>query len=385
MKTRLLSAAILALFVVLSAASLQAEEKEPYHIGGVFSITGSAAWLGEPERNTVEMIAEEINANGGINGHKLVLHIEDTQGSNTRAVNAVRKLIKKENVSAIIGPSRSGTSLAAVPVVEKAEIPMLSCAAAASIVNPPEDRRWVFKMGQNDSDAVRRIYEHMNKKGIGKVGILTGTTGFGDAGRSQLKELADEYGIEIVADETYGPGDTDMTAQLMRIRKTDAGAVINWSIVPAQSIVPKNMKQLNMEIPLYQSHGFANYKYAEAAGEAAEESLFPSGRIMATDTVPDDHPQKEVLEAYKKDYESRFDEKVTTFGGHAYDAIWIIANALEQVGDDDPKKIRDAIENMEFVGISGVFRFSEDDHCGLGKEDFEMLTIKDGKFVVLEQ
>ncbi|MFW6052413.1 MAG: ABC transporter substrate-binding protein [Desulfosalsimonas sp.] len=384
MKTILLSAVTAALLIVFSAVSLQAEQKDAYHIGGVFSITGSAAWLGEPERNTVEMIAEEINANGGINGRELVLHIEDTQGSNTRAVNAVRKLIKKDKVCAIIGPSRSGTSLATVPVVEKSEIPLLSCAAAASIVNPPEDRRWVFKMGQNDSDAVRRIYEHMNENDIEKIGILTGTTGFGDAGRTQLKDLAGEYGIKIVADETYGPGDTDMTAQLMRIRKTEARAVVNWSIVPAQSIVPGNMKQLNMQIPLYQSHGFANYKYAEAAGEAAEGSIFPSGRIMATETVPDDHPQKKALEAYKRAYESRYDEKVTTFGGHAYDAIWIIAKALEEVGDD-PGKIRDAIENMEFVGISGIFRFSEDDHCGLGKEDFEMLTIKDGKFVVLDQ
>ncbi|MFP4573335.1 MAG: ABC transporter substrate-binding protein [Desulfobacterales bacterium] len=384
MKTRLLFAATAALCIVLFAATLQAGEKEAYHIGGVFSITGSAAWLGEPERNTVEMIAEEINASGGINGRKLVLHIEDTQGSNTRAVNAVRKLIKKDKVCAIIGPSRSGTSLAAVPVVEKAEIPMLSCAAAASITNPPEERRWVFKMGQNDSDAVRKIYEHLNDNGIGKVGILTGTTGFGDAGRTQLKELADEYGIDIVADETYGPGDTDMTAQLIKIRKTEAGAVINWSIVPAQSIVPKNMKQLNMDIPLYQSHGFANYKYAEAAGEAAEGSIFPSGRIMATETVPDDHPQKKALEGYKQDYESTYNEKVTTFGGHAYDAIWIIARALEKVGDN-PEKIRDAIENIEFVGVSGVFRFSKDDHCGLDKEAFEMITIKDGDFVVLDQ
>ncbi|MFO7932035.1 MAG: ABC transporter substrate-binding protein [Thermodesulfobacteriota bacterium] len=384
MKNRVLPALTAMLLVFCFAAAGYAEEKEPYHIGGVFSITGSAAWLGEPARNTVEMIAEEINDNGGINGRMIELHIEDTQGSNTRAVNAVRKLIKKNDVCAIIGPSRSGTSLAAVPVAEKAQIPMLSCAAAASITNPPEDRRFVFKMGQNDSDAARRIYEHMNENDIEKVGILTGTTGFGDAGRTQLKELAEEYGIEIVADETYGPGDTDMTAQLMGIRRTDAGAVINWSIVPAQSIVPKNMKQLNMQMQLYQSHGFANTKYVEAAGQAAEGSIFPSGRIMAASTVPEDHPQKDALVSYKENYESTYGEAVTTFGGHAYDAIHIIAKALEEVGND-PVEIRDAIEEMEFVGISGVFNFSGDDHCGLSKEDFEMMTVKDGKIVVLDK
>ncbi|MBS3808542.1 MAG: ABC transporter substrate-binding protein [Desulfobacterales bacterium] len=372
------------MFIVSFASILHAGEKEPYHIGCAFAITGKAAWLGEPERNTAVMIAEQINKAGGINGHELVLHIEDTQGSNTRAVNAIKKLIKKDNVCAVIGPSRSGTTLASIPVVQQAKVPMLSCAAAASITNPPEKREWVFKMGQNDSDAARRIYEHMQENGIEKVGVITGTTGFGDAGRTQLKNLKDEYGIEIVADETYAPGDTDMTAQLISIRKSGAQAVINWSIVPAQSIVPQNMDQLKMDIPLYQSHGFANIKYAESAGESAEGSIFPAGRIMAAKTVPADHPQKEVLISYKNAYESSYDDQVTTFGGHAYDAMHIIAKALEKVGDN-PAKIKETIENMEFVGISGVFEFSENDHCGLDKTAFEMMTVKDGRFVVLDR
>lgn len=381
MKRKLLTVLIVGIFV-LSATAVYAAD-DAYHIGCALAITGKAAWLGEPERNTVEMVAEKINAAGGINGHKIVLHIEDTQGSNTRAVNAVKKLIKKEDVSAIIGPSRSGTTLAAIPVVEKAEVPMLSCAAAASIVNPPDQRRWVFKMGQNDSDAARRIYGQMKKNGIEKVGIMTGSTGFGDAGRTQLKKRADDYGIEIVADETYAPGDTDMTAQLIRIRNSGAQAVINWSIVPAQSIVPRNMKQLKIDLPLYQSHGFANIKYAEAAGEAAEGSIFPAGRIMGAATVAEDHPQKDVLEKYKAAYESRYDEKVTTFGGHAYDAMHIIAKALEKVGDN-PEAIRDEIETMRFVGISGIFEFSQTDHCGLDKTAFEMMTVKNDRFVVLK-
>jgi len=374
------------LFIVAFAVSATAAyaEAEPYHVGCIFAVTGSASWLGEPERNTAVMIAEQINANGGINGHELVLHIEDTQGKNTRAVNAVKKLIKKHNVCAVIGPSRSGTSLAVIPVIEKEEVPLLSCAAAAKITNPPEERRWVFKMGQNDSDAVRKIYDHMTANGISKVGIITGTTGFGAAGREQLKKLADGYGMEIVADETYSPGATDMTAQLISIRKSGAQAMVNWSIVPAQSIVPRNMSQLHLEMPLYQSHGFANIKYADAAGEAAEGSIFPAGRIMAAKTVPEDHPQKEVLVAYKAAYESAYDDHVSTFGGHAYDAMHLIADALKKVGDD-PAKIRDEIEQTRFVGIGGIFEFSPTDHCGLDKTAYEMMTVKDGRFVVLDQ
>ena len=365
--------------LMLSASAVMAESKE-YRVGCAFAITGKASWLGEPQKNTIEMLLEEINANGGVNGHKLVLFIEDTQGENNRAKQAVKKLIHSHKVSAIIGPSRSGTSKILIPDVEKAQIPMISCAAAESITTPV--KKWVFKVGQNDSDAARRIYEHLNGRKINKAGIITGTTGFGNAGRTQLKTMADEYGIEIVADETYSPGDTDMTAQLVNIKNSGAQAVINWSIVPAQSIVPQNMKQLKMEIPLYQSHGFANVKYAEAAGEAADGLIFPAGRIMAVDTLPEDDPQREVLAAYKSAYESRFNDHVSTFGGHAYDALWLVVNALKAVGDD-PAAIRDHIESAKFVGTGGVFQFSPEDHCGLDKTAFEMLTVKDGKFVVL--
>jgi len=381
----ILSMAVAVLFA-FSTPSLYAEENavlKDYDVGCVFAKTGKASWLGEPEWNTAEMIAKEINAAGGINGHKLVLHLEDTGGENTRAVNAVKKLINNNKVCTIIGPSRSGTSMAVIPVVSEAKVPLVSCAGAAVIVTPVQEREWVFKVPQRDSDCVKRIYDHMATKGITKIGIITGTTGFGAAGRAQLKDIAVQYKLEIVADETYSPSDTDMTAQLLKIKNAGAQALVNWSIVPAQSIVPQNMKQLKLAIPLYQSHGFGNVKYAAAAGEAGNGIMFPGGRLLAADSVPDSNPQKKVLVDYKEAYEKTYNDTVSTFGGHAYDALWIVVNALKKVGDD-PAKLRDEIENAEFVGTAGIFKMSPKDHCGLGKDAFEMLTVQDGKFVVLK-
>lgn len=385
-KRILILSMVVTLLLAFSTPGLYAEEKaglKDYDVGCVFAKTGKASWLGEPEWNTAVMIAKEINDAGGINGHKLVLHLEDTGGENTRAVNAVKKLINNDKVCAIIGPSRSGTSMAVIPVVQEAKIPLISCAGAAVIVTPVAERKWVFKVPQKDSDAVKRIYDDMVAKGIKNIGIITGTTGFGAAGRDQLKEIAKDYNINIVADETYGPGDTDMTAQLLKIKNAGAQALVNWSIVPAQSIVPQNMQQLKLTIPLYQSHGFGNIKYAEAAGKAGNGIIFPGGRLLAVDTVPDDNPQKKVLVSYTEDYEKTYHEPVSTFGGHAYDALWIVVDALKKVGDN-PAKLRDAIENTEFVGTAGIFKFSPEDHCGLGKDAFELLTVKDGKFVVLK-
>ncbi|OPX25443.1 MAG: branched-chain amino acid ABC transporter substrate-binding protein [Candidatus Latescibacteria bacterium 4484_107] len=354
----------------------------PYKVGAVFAISGRASWLGEPERNTVQMIADEINAAGGINGHPLELIIEDTVGDATKTVNAVNKLIEKDQVAAIIGPSRSGTTMAVVPIVQKAQVPLVSCAAAEAIVTPVAERTWVFKTPQKDSDAVIRIYEHMKGAGISKVALITGTTGFGDQGRKQLLKYAGEMGITIVADETYGPADTDMTPQLTKIKNTDAQALVNWSIVPGQSTVLKNMRQLGMTITAYQSHGFGNIGYVKLAGEAAEGTVFPAGRVLVAEMLPDGNAQKKILVAYKQTYEQKFNEPVSTFGGHAYDALWLVIDALKTVGPNRAK-IRETIENKKgFVGTGGIFNFSPEDHNGLTKDAFEMLTVKDGKFAV---
>jgi len=225
----------------------------------------------------------------------------------------------------------------------------------------------------------------MQESGITKIAVMSGTTAFGAQGREQVQKLAPDYGITIVADETYGPQDTDMTAQLTKIRATEAQALINWSIVPAQVIVAKNMVQLGMDLPLYLSHGFGNIKYVEAAGGAAEGIMFPAGRLLVADMVPASHPQKEVLTRYKGLYEERFNEPVSTFGGHAWDAMWLFVEALDEAGADRAG-IRDALVKIKgFAGTGGVFNFSEEDHYGLTPEAFEMLVVKDGAFTILEK
>jgi branched-chain amino acid transport system substrate-binding protein len=379
----IIAVVVIAVALIILVPRIKKEpEAESYKIGAVFAITGPASWLGEPERNTVVMVAEMINSDGGINGVPIELVIEDSVGDETKTVNAIKKLINSDKVLAIIGPSRSGTTMAVIPIIEKAEVPLISCAAAEPIVKPV--KKWVFKTPQLDSHAVERIYGHMRDHGIKKIALMSGTTGFGAAGREQLRNLAGDFGLTIVADETYGPADTDMTPQLTKIRGTDAEALVNWSIVPAQVIVAKNMRQLGMDIPLYLSHGFGNIKYVKAAGEAAEGIIFPAGRLLAADTVSGSHPQKKVLMEYKKLYEDKYNEPVSTFGGHAWDAMWILSEALKKAGADKAA-IRDAIENISgFAGTGGIFNYSASDHTGLTKEAFEMLTVKNGQFVVLK-
>jgi len=383
------------ILILFSFSGVLGKEKAPYTVGAVLSVTGGASFLGEPERNTVKMVEEWINAAGGIKGHPLKIIVEDTKSDVSQAVLSVRKLLEKDKVIAIVGPSTSGESMAVVPIMEKANTPLISCAAALSIVTPKTEmdrilaaktfempkkqNKWIFKTPQTDTSAVEAIFDQMKKRRISRIAIITITDGFGNFGRQELTRVAPVYGITLVADERYGPKDSDMTAQLTKIKGTDAQAVVNWSVGPPQVIVTKNWKQLDMKIPLYQSHGFGSKRNIELAGGAAEGVLCPLGRLVVAEKIKPDNPQKPISMKYKTEYEKRFKAEVSTFGGHAYDAIYMLVDALKAVGPNKGK-IRDYLETKikNWPGTGGIFNMSPEDHTGLKKDAFEMIVVKDG-------
>ena len=331
------------------------------------------------------MLVERINAAGGVNGAKLELVVKDTAASPEKAVSFAKQLIEEDKVLAIIGPSTSGETMQIKALCQENQMPLISCAAAETIVNPVAS--YVFKVPQKDSQAVTWIYRTMKDMGITNIAIVSSTDGFGAAGKKQLEDLAKPAGITILVDEVYDKTATDLTDVLTKIKgNSSVQAVVNWSIVPAQSIVAKNLRQLELKVPLFQSHGFGNLKYVQQAGAAAEGIFFPAGRLLVVDELPDNHPQKAVLTAYKKAYESRYKEDVSAFGGHAYDALMVVVEALKKAGAPDRQKVRDALEGLQgFVGTAGVFNYSPADHTGLDLNAFEMLTVKDGKFTIYKK
>ena len=355
----------------------------PYKVGAIFAVTGRASYVGEPEKKTVEMIAGEINKAGGINGHALELIIYDDEGDATKCMAAMKKLINEDNVSVVIGPSTSGTSLAVIGLAEEAQIPMISCAANKRIVMPVEQRYWVFKVAGSDMYVAQRIFAHMKGRGIGKVAIMTDTTGFGASGREELLAWAPRFGISIVADERYGPKEIDLTAQLTKIQETEAQAIVNWSAGYTQVVAVRGWRSLGMDnLTLYQSHGFGSRMYIELCGKDAEGVLCPLSGVNIGRLLPDSYVQKGVIMDYTRAYEKGQNAPVSPFGGHAWDALHIAVAALEAVGPDRAK-IRDFIENLTgFVGQHGVFNFSPTDHNGLSKDDLEMVIVKGGVWAI---
>ncbi|MFO7860105.1 MAG: ABC transporter substrate-binding protein [Desulfosalsimonas sp.] len=379
----LLAAALLAAVVFASAFPALAESgKKTWKIGGIFSVTGPASFLGDPEKKSMELAIEEINAAGGVDGRMLEAVIYDTEGDPSKAVSAAGKLINKDRVTAIVGPSLTPTTLAVVPMINRTQLPFVSCAAGNKIVEPIKP--WVFKTAQSDIQAVAAIYKHISQKEIDKVGILTVSNSFGESGREQLIAQAENFGITVVRKESFGAGDTDMTSQLTKIRQEKAGALICWGTNPGPAVVAKNVEQLGIDIPLYQSHGVASPKFIDLAGDSAEGILLPTGKILVADLLPDDDPQKQVLTDYIDAYENKYDETVSGFGGYAYDAVYLLARAMEGTGGDK-EKIRENLENIKgHVGISGVFSFSQTDHNGLDPSAFVMVRITDGKWQLVK-
>lgn len=352
-------------------------------IGALFAVTGPASFLGEPEKKTLEMLVKEANEKGGINGMKLEAVIYDTGGDATKAVQLATKLIKDDKVSVIIGPSTTGESMAVIPVVEKEKIPLISCAAGIKITDPV--KQWVFKTPANDHVAAEKILNYMATKKQKSIALLTVTDGFGASGREQIKVLAKQKGFNVVADEVYGPKDTDMTAQLTKIRGIKPDAIICWGTNPGPAVITKNVKQLGLKTPLYMSHGVASKKYIELAGaDSAEGVMLPAGKLAIYDAIAKTDSQYKLLKNYDQAYKNAYSVEASTFGGYAYDAFLLATGAMKKSGVT-PEKIRTGIEQSnKLVSVSGVFTMSNKDHNGLDLSAFEMVKVVKGDWVLLK-
>jgi branched-chain amino acid transport system substrate-binding protein len=379
-KVTLVIASILCILMLAASPVLAANTIK---VGAILAVTGPASFLGAPEARTLEIMRDEINKKGGIMGKKIELIIKDSGASPEKALSFAKQLIEEDKVLAIIGPSTSGETMKIKNVAEEGKTILLSCAAAEVIVNPVA--KYVFKTPQNDSLAVEKIFGQMKKMHISKIAVLSSNTGFGQAGKAQIVKFAPKYGIEIVSNEVYDKAATDLTAEVTKAKASGAEALLNWSIEPAQAIVIKNARQIGFKGPIFQSHGFGNIKYVEAAGPAANGVIFPAGKLLVANELPKSDPQRTLLLKYKKDYELKcHGEECSTFGGHAYDAMTILVKGIEKAKSTNEEAVRSAIENLKgVVGTGGIFNFSPQDHNGLSIDAFEMLTVKNGKFAIL--
>lgn len=353
--------------------------QEPVRIGAFLSVTGPASFLGDPELKTLELYVERLNAEGGVLGRKLQLVAYDDSGDAEKARTFAKRLIEQDKVDIIVGGSTTGTTMSAVPLVEQAGIPFISLAGAVVIVEPV--KKWVFKTPHTDRMACEKIFVDVQQRKLSKAAIISGSGGFDKSMRAECLKVAPRYGIEIVADETYGVTDTDMTAQLTKIKGSAAQAVLNAGFGQGPAIVTRNYRQVGLTLPLYQSHGVASREFIKLAGPAADGVRLPAAALLVSELLSSGDLQKPVVVAYRKGYEDKFKTDVSTFGGHAYDGLMLAVQAIRAAGSTDKAKVRDALEaTRAYVGTGGVVNMSAADHMGLDLGAFRMLEVKDGNW-----
>ena len=379
MRKILLTSLAAALFAAGPAVS-----QEPIRIGAFLSVTGGAAFLGDPEQKTLELYVEKLNAAGGILGRKLQLVSYDSAGDAEKARTFAKRLIEQDKVDVIVGGSTTGETMAVVPLVEAAGVPFISLAGAVVIIEPV--KKWVFKTPHTDRMACERIFLDMQARKIDSIALISGAGGFDKSMRAECLKVAPAYKIRILADEAYGGGDTDMTAQLTKIKGT-AGvqAVLNAGFGAGPAIVTKNYRQLAIGMPLYQSHGVASKEFIKLAGDAAEGVRLPAAALLVADTLPDADPQKKVVVGYSREYAGRFKSEVSTFGGHAYDGLMLAVEAIRRAGSTNKEAVRSSLESIKgYVGTGGVVNMSAGDHMGLDVSAFRMLEVNKGNWTLVK-
>ncbi|WP_341646519.1 ABC transporter substrate-binding protein [Thauera sp. SDU_THAU2] len=373
-----------AIGLAFAATAAQAEIK----VGVVLSATGPAASLGIPERNTVSLLPTTI---GGETVRYIVL---DDASDTTTAVKNTRKLVAEDKVDVLIGSTTSPPSLAMVDVAAETKTPMISMAASARIVAPMDDKKyWVFKTPQNDRQMASAIIEHMAANNVKSVAFIGFANAYGEGWYEQFKQLADEAGIKIAANERFNPADTSVTGQALKLMSAKADAVfIAGSGTPA-ALPQKTLRERGYKGPIYQTHGVANNDFLRICGKDCEGTLLPVGPVQMARSLPDDNPVKATALAYVEKYEAAHGAgSVSSFGAYAWDAGVLLEAAVpEALKTAKPgtaefrAALRDALENVkEVAGATGIFTMSADDHLGLDERSRVMIEIRNGTWSLLK-
>ena len=385
MLRRFVPSLLLIILVVSLVAGCGPAKAATYKVGLVVSITGPNSSLGIPERDSALMIQDQINQAGGIKGpdgkkYNLEIIVEDDASDASKATLAAKKLVEQDNVAVLIGSSGSATSMAMIETATQNEIPMISLAAASTIVNPIAERKWIFKTAQESRVVVEVQVDYLKAKGITKIASLAVNNAFGTDSVNAMNDLYPAAGIEILANETFQPGDKDFTAQLTKIKGLNPQAVIVHATTGEGAPIAVQYRSLGINVPLINNHGIGNQDFIKLAADSSENVLFPIGKLLVASGLPDSDPQKAVLLKYIADYTAYTNGKaMSTFGGHAYDAVHLAIAGLTAVGNDRAK-LRDYFETgvNGFVGVTGTFNMSASDHVGIGKASLVMVEIKNG-------
>lgn len=368
--------------LALALVGLAGAARADITVGVTVSATGPAASLGIPEKNTVELMPKTIA------GQKVNYIVLDDGSDTTKAVSNARKLITEDKVDIVLGSTTTPNSLAMLDVVAEAQVPMISMAASARIVEPVDaKKRWVFKTPQNDIMMSLAIATHMANSGVKTVGFIGFSDAYGEGWYGEFAKVAAIKGLQIVANERYARTDTSVTGQVLKLLGAKPDAILVAGSGTPAALPQKALKERGYTGKYYQTHGVANADFLRVGGKDVDDTFLPSGPVLVADQLPASHPVRKSAMAYVAAYEAKYGKgTVSTFGAHAWDTGLLMAaaipEALKKAQPGTPAfrtALRDALENVKDVaGAHGIFTMSSTDHLGLDQRAYVMVKIVNG-------
>lgn len=370
------TAASMAVAATLLTGAAQAAD--PIKIGAPFIFSGPGAFTGESSKLALEMLAEETNAAGGIGGRPVQFIYYDTEGKPDVAVRVINRLVKSDQVHAVLGPIASWEVAAVKQVLESSGTPTLLLASARAFVDPPS--RCIFKLPTDDKIVVARLYEYLRAAAMTRVAVVSGQDGYGDGGQRELQAQAKANGIDIVFDEKFSMDDTDLAPLLNKIKRANAQVVINWSSSRAPIVLTNAYRQVGLTLPLI--HGPGALSEAVLKGTLANgEGMMSAGpKFEAAEELAATDPQRAPLLRFREAYKKKNNKDANQFGGGAYDAYQILKAALQKSGTDPAKLCSAIAETRNYVGVGGVYNYSDTDHAGLTKDAVVIYRVEGGKW-----
>lgn len=351
---------------------------EPIKVGAVLSLTGTYAALGTSEQNALKLEVDRINAAGGVGGRKLDLIIEDDATDEAKAVAATTKLIEQDGVAALIGATGTGQTMAMRGDVDRSGIPQISM-AGGTVVTQSFDKL-VYQTPWSNTIVVPFVLDAIKQTGAAKIAVLSDTGGYGKDGLAIIESSAKAAGLEIVTSQTFNPGDTDLSAQLTKVKSSGADAILLWTAGKEGALAVKAGRDLGLKQPFFGGSGQARQEFVTGAGEAAEGFVFGTGKSLVPSTWGAGSAQEKAVADFADRYKKAYGDSPDIFAGHAFDAVAILTDALNRTkGDTDPAALNAAIEQTSgLLGFGGAFTFGPDNHNGLTASDLQLYTVKAG-------
>jgi branched-chain amino acid transport system substrate-binding protein len=360
-------------------------DNAPIKIGTLLSVTGPAANLGDKMRKGAELAIEEINASGGIAGRPIAWTFYDPAGDTSTAVSQTRRLLDNDGVELVVGGgSQSGIALAMDPLTSAAGKLFIATEGARQIVQPAESHPLTFKTTFNDTAMVQRTIDFWTARGITRVAFLPDTTSFGQSAAEEMQRLAPAAGITVEV-APFDPGTNDLTPQISRLAANNPQAYLAWTTAPSGVTFLRNVRAVVPDPAVLVQHGFGfvDDRFFTQAGEAGVGTILTSPKLPVYDLLPDSDPQKQPMTAFADAYRARYGgEQPNVYAGQAYDAVKVAAAAIEKAGGTDGAQLAEAIETLgEHVGVTGVFRYTAQDHSGLAPDNAVMIQWDGTRFV----